>query len=78
MALAPTARHRLLETGYLCALPLFDRGAIEAPIAADSKSRKASLPQKAVDSRRMDTQVLGEFLYRKDIVPSGIRLGRAI
>ena len=78
VALAPTACHRLLEAGHLRAFPLFDGSTIEAPIAADSKAREASLPEEAVDSRRMDAQVLGEFLNRKDIVPRGIRLGRTV
>jgi hypothetical protein len=77
-AFAPPARGRQLEAGNLHALPLLDRGAIEAPIAADAKTRETTLAEEAVDGCGVDAQMLGQFLDCEDIVPSGNRLRRTV
>jgi hypothetical protein len=79
VTLPPPARDRLFETRNLRALPLLNRGAIKAPIAADAKPGETPLSQQAIDRSRMHAQMLGEFLNRENIVPSrGVGLGRTV
>ncbi len=78
LPLAPAAsRYRRFEAGELGVFPLLDRGAVKAPIATHAKTWETSLPEEAIDSGRMDAQMLGEFSDGEDIVPSS-HLGRAV
>jgi hypothetical protein len=59
----------------LVALPLFDRFTTEPPIATDAKARQPSLPEQAIDSGRMDAQMLRQFFDREDLVCLSHTLG---
>jgi hypothetical protein len=60
--LAPAARDRRWRLGRLQPFPLFNRRAIEPPIAPDAKTGQTSLPQEAVNRGRMHAQMLRQFL----------------
>jgi hypothetical protein len=57
---------------------LLDRRAIEAPVAANPKAGQPSLPQQAINRRRMDAQMLRQFFNREDIVSGSRRRGRTV
>ncbi len=78
MAPAPAACHRRFEAGNLSAFPLLDRGAVKAPITANPKTGETTLPEQPVNRGRMNTEVFGELLDSKDIVPRGPDLGRTV
>jgi hypothetical protein len=65
MAAAGRGRLRFRELKFF---PLFDGSTIETPITSDTESRQPALTQKPVNRRRMDTQMLREFFYRKNFV----------
>jgi hypothetical protein len=52
----------------LLALPMLDRLAAEAPVTADAEPGQASLPEQAVDSSRMDPQVVRQFPDSEDLI----------
>jgi hypothetical protein len=75
---AAAASYWHVQTRRLSALPLFDRRAIEAPVAADAKAGQASLTEQTIDCSWMYAQVVGQLLNREDIVPRCSALGRAV
>jgi hypothetical protein len=68
LTLAAAAGYRHVQVGRLSALPLFDRRTIEAPVAANAKTRQASLAEQAVNRGRMYAQVIGQLLDGEDVV----------
>ena len=71
LTLAAAARDRRWKLRSLRHLPLLDGGTIEPPIAADAKPGQATLPEKPVDRRGMDAEVVGQFLNREDFFLCG-------
>lgn len=66
-AAAATRRTCGRSTG-LFALPQFDRLAAKAPVAADAEPRQSSLPEQAIDRRRMNPQMLRQFLDGENLI----------
>ena len=54
-------RSRGRSAACLLALPMLDRLAAEAPVTADAEPGQPPLPEQAVDSSRMDPEVVGQF-----------------
>jgi hypothetical protein len=67
-AFAPPARDNYVLAGGLGFLPLFDSRTIESPVAADAKAWEQTLPQEAINRRRMNAQMFRQFFNREDIV----------
>jgi len=65
---AAAARRTSGRSAGLVALPLFDRFAAKAPVAADTEAGQASLSQEAVDRRWMNPQVFRQFLDGENLV----------
>lgn len=67
---APTRdKHR--RARRLNLLPLFDRGAIKAPIASNAEAGKPSLAQQPVYRCRVDAEVIRQFFNRENFVLGG-------
>ena len=64
----PSSSGWLLGYQSLSSFPLLDRGATEAPVAADPKARQTSLPQETVNCRPMNAQMFRQFLDGVDFV----------
>jgi hypothetical protein len=67
-ARAAAARRSCGRPAGLLPLPLFDRFAAEPPVAADAESRQSSLPEQAVNRRRMNPQVFRQFLDGENLI----------
>jgi hypothetical protein len=65
---AATARRTCGRSTGLFALPYLDRLAAEAPVATDAEPRQPSLPEQAVDGRRMNPQVFRQFLDGENLI----------
>ena len=65
---AAAARRTCGLSARLVALPLFDRFAAESPVTADAEAGQPSLPEQAVDRRRMNSQVFRQFLDSKNLI----------
>ena len=76
-ASATPTRRACGGSSSLLALPLFDCLAAETPIAADAKPRQTPLPEQAVDSGRMYSQMLRELLDGENLIARGY-LGHAL
>ena len=73
MFLAPAARTAAARrtsgrASGLIALPLLDRFAAEAPVAADAEAGQAPLSEQAVNRRWMNPQVFRQFLDGEDLI----------
>jgi hypothetical protein len=61
-------RNRSRSAARLLPFPMLDRLAAEAPVTADAEPGQASLPEQAIDSSRMDPQVVRQFPDSEDLV----------
>jgi hypothetical protein len=77
MTFTPPTSDRLFKAADLRPFPLFDRGAIKTPVAADAETGETSLAEQAIDRGGMHAKMIGQLLNREDIVAMrviGLRL----